>query len=170
MASTYMDYNHIPKSSGVYMITNLSNDKQYVGFSKNMRFRIQTHLRNLVHGTHPCKSMQADWITNSFCWKCEVLELTEDKLREEFWTYKQRSHLSGYNLDIGRYVRGETVKSKISSSSKGKPKGPFTKEHRQHLKDHSARKGKPGTFLGHHHTEETKQKMSEAKGGYTYGY
>lgn len=84
---------------------------------------------------------------------------------------------------IGAAHRGKPLtlqhRANISAGEKGKPHRPehvaaiaaaltgkrLTEEHRAHLSASSARKGQPGTWVGRHHTEDSKRKMSDAKKG-----
>jgi hypothetical protein len=63
---------------------------------------------------------------------------------------------------IGTSRTNET-KLKISNSTKGIPKPPFSHEHREKLS--MAKKGKPSNQLGISRTNETKLKMSNAQKG-----
>lgn len=46
--------------SGIYVITNTINGRQYVGQSQNIFFRRKQHFVALKNGTHENKAMQQD--------------------------------------------------------------------------------------------------------------
>lgn len=46
-------FTYIPaKTSGIYVITNLKNNKKYVGSSKDIRTRLDRHFRDLRNNRH----------------------------------------------------------------------------------------------------------------------
>lgn len=47
--------------SGIYMITNLRNNKRYVGSSKNLSSRKWQHFNNLKNNTHANKYLQSSY-------------------------------------------------------------------------------------------------------------
>lgn len=48
-------------ASGIYKITNLNNNKVYVGQSQNVFERRKEHFSALYSGKHPNAALQADW-------------------------------------------------------------------------------------------------------------
>lgn len=73
---------------GIYKITNSINNKVYIGSSKNILFRVRTHLRKLRSNKHRNKHLQASYnkYGNIFVWK--VLEECEEKVlydREQYY-------------------------------------------------------------------------------------
>lgn len=72
-----MKYDHLPKSAGVYKITNIINGKFYIGSSKNIRYRISRHLRLLQKNQHFSAHLQNAWnISNGINFVVSVLKLT----------------------------------------------------------------------------------------------
>lgn len=51
-------------TSGIYVITNMKNGKQYVGQSSHLAQRRDQHINQLKKGKHPNKSMQKDFSRN----------------------------------------------------------------------------------------------------------
>lgn len=49
------------KFNGVYMIHNTLKDKKYIGSTKDINRRIQTHKRELQMGSHNNRAMQKDY-------------------------------------------------------------------------------------------------------------
>lgn len=101
---------NIPTTSGVYCIYNKSNNKRYIGFSKNMNRRLRNHIGNLSREStdrkylYYCDQMLSDWRSNKSDFEFSVLEETQDSSREVYWTLYYQSNKSeyGYNQQIGR--------------------------------------------------------------------
>ena len=110
-----------------------------------------------------------------------VLDLDE---WEKYYIWLYDSFYNGYNLTTGGNsgrIYDEEVKRKMSESHKGKPRKPFSEEHKRRIgegrkgkpvseeakrKMSEAKKGKPSSRKGKPgkpHSEETKQKMSESR-------
>ena len=49
------------KVSGVYCIINIKNHKRYIGSSKNIKYRLQSHRSNLRHNNHENQYLQNAW-------------------------------------------------------------------------------------------------------------
>jgi hypothetical protein len=90
--------------SGVYAIKNESNNKQYIGSSKDIGKRLKQHLDDLQAGTHPNSLLQHDWSTygcESFT--CRAIKLLDGASSAELEREEARqvsrlhSHYSGYN-------------------------------------------------------------------------
>jgi hypothetical protein len=72
---------------GIYKIVS-PDGKTYVGSSKNLKHRIETHFSLLKKGKHYSKSMQQQWEVNALGFQSVVLEECDDiKLteRERYW-------------------------------------------------------------------------------------
>ena len=94
--------------SGIYVITNTINGRQYVGQSQNIFFRRKQHFVALKNGTHENKAMQQDWNINNRGFRWDVLEYCSiDKLnsREKYWIDKLNTIVRGYNVDWKPYKR-----------------------------------------------------------------
>jgi len=93
--------------SGIYCITNIQNNKKYIGYSKNIRKRWDTHKcrlrRNLSHCTH----LQSAWnYYGEGFFVFSILEVLSDKLtKQEYesiettWVLKFQTHLSEYGYN-----------------------------------------------------------------------
>lgn len=90
---------------GVYKITNVINNKNYVGSSKNIQSRWKKHKLLLNKGQHHSYKLQRDWTEfgeNNFLF--EILEDTdinnEKQLREceQLWIDTLKSYKEGYNI------------------------------------------------------------------------
>jgi group I intron endonuclease len=110
--------------SGVYKITNIINNKCYVGSSINIYNRFHTHRNKLKNKTH-----SSQHLTNSYHkygdsnFQFEILEycinITE---REQYWINKLKPEYNKREIaqnNLGRKVSQET-KSKISKTLKEK--------------------------------------------------
>lgn len=129
------------KICGVYFIKNLINNKVYIGKSKNLFKRWESHLYALKSNTHPNSHLQSSFnkygeinfsfiILESFKEVDEIyLNELEIKLIKE---YKSHIDLYGYNKTFGGEGAShiDEVKQKISNSLKGQI---FTKERRQKI-------------------------------------
>ena len=123
--------------SGIYKITNLVNNKVYIGKGTKVSGRIAAHKYLLRNNKHNNGHLQHAWnkygeqnFTFETIEKCEVSMLPQ---RESYWVeyYKSNSDVFGYNLMIvGRknHHHSDETKKKISHASLGKKK---TIEHRR---------------------------------------
>ena len=165
-------------TTGIYKITNLVNNKVYIGASKNIEKRWGAHRNG---HSDLAKEFQTFGLDN---FKFEVLlECPEDMLcqweRDMICLYDADDPEKGYNCKNDRpyslkrteALKGrklsEETKRKISESHKGKPawnKGiPCSDESRRKMSE--SHKGKPVWNKGIPHSEETRSKMSEALRG-----
>lgn len=148
-----MLYYGLPKSKGIYMITNQNTEKSYIGkgFGKNgIQRRVRNHLSDFNLGRSDIPSMQEDWNLCNKNWTCKVLELTEDSLREEYWIRYYQTHVLGYNTAIGLKI-SESTRQKMRETRKGTNIGEL-----------NPRFGKTGTMLGKKHTDEACKKIKDA--------
>lgn len=97
--------------SGIYKITNLTNNKIYVGQSQNVFERKIEHFTALRRKKHPNKQMQKDWNKNNRGFRWDVIEFVSiDKLneREKYWIDTLNSaEPNGYNGPWVPYRRGD---------------------------------------------------------------
>ena len=108
-------------SSGIYKITNLNNNKVYIGQSQNIFTRKKQHFTQLRHNKHPNKDMQKDWNINNRGFRWDVIEYCElNKLneREEYWIKVFNSILCGYNAGWAPYRRKEKNTKQAHKSKK----------------------------------------------------
>lgn len=89
--------------TGIYLITNIETNKQYVGKSKDIERRWKQHMNNLNCNEHHNKELQEDWIKygqDKFTFK--ILESCSEKLlsnREKHWIDIFNAREYGYNYD-----------------------------------------------------------------------
>lgn len=153
--------------TGIYKITNILNNKVYIGQAMDIQNRIREHKELLNRNCHPNNHLQHSWnlygdekFIFSAIEKCDKEILTE---REQFWidfygginsdnTYNQR--------DAGSHgTHSEETKLKLSRLSKGIPKKPGRKVSKE------GRLSLSVSHIGKHPSEETRQKMSLAQRG-----
>lgn len=126
----------------VYKITNLTNDKVYIGSSiSGLIKRKRCHLTNLKNNNHHSLKLQNSWNKyGRYNFKFEIIEYCSklDILkREQYWIDYYNSYEKGYNASPiagnceGREVKLET-RLKIAKSLKGR-KVNRTEEHNRKL-------------------------------------
>ena len=160
--------------TGIYRITNLKNNKVYIGQAVDIEKRLEGHKRNLRGNYHINKHLQNAW--NKYGeenFKFEIIEeCEEDKLteREQYWIdyYGGINDIINYNLrdaDMRGHLSEET-KMKMSEYWKGRTFSIETK--RKMSENHADVSGKNnpmygtlGGMYGKKHSIEWKQKASE---------
>lgn len=132
--------------SGIYKITNIFNQKIYVGSAVNLQARFNSHKTNLRANKHHSKKLQNSWNKNGEnSFEFSVIEFTEKEnliIREQFYFDLLYSFgANGYNT------------AKIAGSLLGTTRSEETKEKLRIAS--GSRK----------HTEESKIKISNSKKG-----
>lgn len=177
-------------NAGIYKITNVINNKIYVGSSINLKSRKHQHFYRLekqYHGNNHLQSAYNKYGKDNFKWEIiEYLPLTEDKEenkklileREQYWIDTLDVCNTGYNINKNAEWNfcTEETKRKISEGNKGKIvtdefrikmsniiKGrKLSEKNKERLKKlHTGNKYR----LGIKHTEESKKKMSSSLKG-----
>ena len=139
----------------IYKIENLINGKTYIGQSRNTRQRIYTHRYELTNNKHKNEVLQRAW--NKYGkenFKFEIIEechIDDLNTLERKWIVDYNSYKdnNGYNLDFGGNAHKEMsqeTRDKISLN-------------------HADINGENNPFYGKHHSDETKQKISDANKG-----
>lgn len=146
------------KLAGVYEIINTINNKVYVGSSINIEKRLKAHFDSLQNNTHFNSHLQNAFnLYGKNAFTSKILEIVEDiselRAREEYYiqTINSTDPNTGYNIlnyaNFGLAVHNsERVRRKISEACSGEKNGMY----------------------GKHHTEKSKQKMSQSKLGKHY--
>src|SRR5271157_1131964 len=145
----------------VYKITNILNDKAYVGQSQTSLERRWT-----LHKSDAKRNIDNSYFHKAIrkygteCWKFDILEEIDDisnlNEAEMKWIERFDTFRNGYNLTSGGengYIVSDETKEKISKVFLGKPK---SEEHKEKLRQAN---------LGKHLSEETKEKISKANLG-----
>lgn len=133
------------KISGIYKITNLKNNKVYIGSSFNIKNRFKTHKRLLKNNKHFNSHLQSAYIKygiDNFNYEIiEVTTLKEILDREIFWitTLKSNNSEYGYNKRI------------LVSSNLGIK---FSDETKRKLRE---------SHLGHKRSDEANKKIIESQ-------
>lgn len=146
--------------SGIYTITNLLDNKIYVGYATNFRKRKGDHISNLRKNKHKNIHLQRAFNRdgeNNF--KVELLEEYPINIlpsMENYWCNLLNAHNPnfGYNIlptsDFGLITHSKESREKISKALKGRK---LSKEHKEKCKTIN---------IGRKHTEEAKVKMKMA--------
>lgn len=143
--------------SGIYTITNLLDNKIYVGYATNFRKRKGDHISNLRKNKHKNIHLQRAFNRDGEGnFKIELLEECNIDIlpsMEHYWCNLLQTHNpeKGYNIlptsEFGLITHSKETRNKISNKLKGKNK---SKEHIQNISD--SRKG----FIT---TNEIKEKL-----------
>lgn len=145
------------KTSGIYKITNIINNKLYIGQAKNIHLRWLEHKCRLRNNYADNSYLQNAWNKygeNAFSF--EVLEecsISELNNREAFWMKELNSldRKFGYNLscqETNRTILSKETRTKISVANTGRQ---HSKERNKKISD--SKKGIP-------RTQELKDKLS----------
>lgn len=115
---------------GIYTITNIINNKMYIGYSVCVQHRLNTHKCDLIYNKHDNDRLQKSWNKygeNNF--KFELLEECENELlasQEHYWATILNTHdpKFGYNIrpthPYNDYRHTKETKDKIGRGNKGK--------------------------------------------------
>lgn len=107
------------KEPGVYVLTNLTNNKKWVGQSNNLRTRLINHY-NLLKRNQNSKRIQSDYNKEHY-FRFEIIKImpnstkNERKELEEYYTELYRSNEKEYGYNI--YTGNKPNKEKIEQMS-----------------------------------------------------
>lgn len=105
---------------GIYTITNIKNNKMYVGASNDINERLRIHAWELNNNRHGNRHLQAAWnLYKEKSFLCEILEECEEDMLaaiEHYWVniLQVRQDIYGYNI---RPTHPDN-KAKLSEESK----------------------------------------------------
>lgn len=101
------------KTQGIYKITNLINDKCYIGQSRNIEARIKKHFSDLEKNIHHSQYLQEDF--NKYGkenFSFEILETINDLdlllIVEDFYIKKFHAYGCGYNMTPSKLEKENT--------------------------------------------------------------
>lgn len=166
---------YLNKISGIYTITNLVNNKVYVGYASNVPERMSRHRSDLKFGIHGNEHLQNSW--NKYGEENFKFELLEESpieylpCLENYWCNLLNSHDKnlGYNKrktgleNVPKSMNPET-KAKLSNYWKlkyeeGYKQAPISEETRKKLSENS-RKYNTAAYM---HTPQAKEKMEKSR-------
>lgn len=159
------------KDIGIYIITNLTNGKKYVGQSTNLKSRLAMYKRGKSDNSHLQSAFDKYGIANFtikplvYC-KEESLDVLETYFIKK---YKATETEFGYNIESGGHKNkklSDETKKKMSDANKGKNSGKIRSE--EHKKKISETHKGNNYNLGKKHSDETKKKLSESKKGHKH--
>ncbi len=182
--------NNLRGVSGIYSITNVENNRFYIGSSIDLNQRYYTHFSNLKKGKHHSYKIQKDY--NSFgkdafvydvlevCEKVKEVLITREQFYLDFYdpyynVLKKADSSMGskrtdeYKKRMSDMFKGkkwtEEAKAKYSKTMSGR-KWSLNKRESMKGKSNFIGKDNNGTnngFYGKNHTEEFKKRMSNLK-------
>lgn len=138
--------------SGVYKITNIINNKMYIGQAKDIFLRMRGHI-NHKHNMYLFRAFEKYGLQNfdvTILEKCNCEELND---KEQYWIdyYKSYDKNIGYNI------------CRFAGSTRGRKR---TKEEVEKIRKFAKlRVGDKNAFYGKNHSEETKEKIRNKKIG-----
>lgn len=147
-------------TSGIYKILNTSNNHCYVGSALNIESRWSQHKHRLNKGNHHSIHLQNSW--NKYgagVFEFSIIEICFPFVlifREQYWMNELKPE---YNI---LPTAGSRLGAKVSDKTRAKlsaiTKAQMTPENREKIS--KKLKGRISTFLGRHHSDEARAKLS----------
>lgn len=168
---------------GIYCIENIKNNKKYIGQSVNIKSRWSKHISELNNQKHFNDYLQKSWNKyGSENFKFYVLEYCESEKLDEREIYYINLYATmnrdvGYNLKSGGQETANTYSEETRKKLSESIKKSYLQPNRKEIQRINALKqwanpevkekisGKNNGMYGKHHTEETREKISELKKG-----
>lgn len=175
----------------IYLITNLINDKKYIGQTiRKPKYRWAEHITNTLNPVMTVSYAMSKYGVENFIF--EVIDecSSHDELNEaeSYWIdFHNTFNGHGYNMTSGgnlNTIVSEQTKIKLSKKTSGKNNGMYGKAHTDETKKKISDKNKGRVhscetrkklsdrmignkhhMYGKHHSEETKRKISESQKG-----
>lgn len=167
------DDEDLRRKCGVYQIRNAIDNKIYVGSSKNLYSRKESHFYNLSKNKHINQHLQNAYNKygkENFIFEIiEFCNTDEQIIFEQYWLDKLNVCSNGYNIQpkAGKIIVTEETRKKLRGRTpwnKGK-RGIYSEETLLKMKDnHDDISGIKNPFYGKHHTQEFKDKMMKERG------
>lgn len=158
----------------IYRIKDLTNGKCYIGQHKYDKPMLDPK----YHGSSHILKNQIKNHPENFLEEIIFIAATLDELNyfeTYFIEHMNTLYPNGYNLNTGgnKAVLCEESKQKTSDSLKGQKRAPLSEETKQKISNSLKGEnhyyyGKIGPMKGHHHTEETKEKISSSLKGHKH--
>jgi group I intron endonuclease len=151
--------------SGIYKITNLINNKIYIGSAKKCEVRKKQH-ENIFNNSMAISRAICKYGWENFSFEIiETCEIKDLLIREQYWIdlYRSYDELIGYNIakSTTAFARGlkhsEESKRKMSELCKRRFSDP---KEREKLRNRNL--GEKNPLYGKKHSDESRRKMSEA--------
>jgi group I intron endonuclease len=139
---------------GIYCITNIINNKKYIGQSVDIHKRVMEHKRDLAKNIHPNSLLQNSW--NKYGKENFLFEVIEEcekenlTIRELYWVNK----LNLLNKEFGFNIAIPDKSVMLGRHHTEKTKALLSKIRK------ISTIGKGNGFYGKHHSDETKLKIS----------
>lgn len=169
--------------SGIYKITNVINNKCYIGSAKNIVYRWRRHKQLLRKNAHHSVLLQRAWNKyKSDSFRFEIVENIADiehlVPREQYYLDLLRPDynvckIAGKGGKLGiKNTKKEIERKRQAWSGKNNPNfGGLSKTHIKNMKislsKRGGNKGKNNPRYGSHLSDETKQKIAEKLKGRT---
>lgn len=152
-------YPNIIHPCGLYQIVNVHTGKRYIGSSSALKKRLYDHIYHLRNNKHHCIHLQRAWNKygkDNFIFKILVYTSLSEQLpteqrllesKEEFYNISidatapmkgrklSPEHLANLkrSRELNPYKATDETKQRQSEAKLGKPRKPFTDEHKKNL-------------------------------------
>lgn len=140
---------------GIYGIRNKVDAKMYVGSSRNIEKRLQTHYNNLKKGTHWNKHLQNSW--NKYGEDNFETVIIEELDNPDLLIERENHHMD-INKSLDRNYGYNLIKASETPDTTGMKMSDESKRKMSEMK-----KGERNSFYGKKHTPEAIRKIKKAR-------